>query len=64
MVPPRIDRRLARPLEPLRRLRPTPLERRSRAAAAESAGRIADAAGDVLVEHGLTPHKLDDFAAF
>ena len=64
-VPPlEIDRRLARPLGPLADFLANATQNGGRVLlCAESAGRL-QTLQEMFVEHGLTPHKLDDFAAF
>ncbi len=64
-VPPlEIDRRKERPLGPLADFLANATQNKGRVLlCAESAGRL-QTMQEMFVEHGLTPHKVDDFAAF
>ncbi len=64
-VPPlEIDRRKERPLGPLADFLANATQSSGRVLlCAESAGRL-QTMQEMFVEHGLTPHKVDDFAAF
>ena len=64
-VPPlEIDRRKERPLGPLADFLENATQDQGRVLlCAESAGRL-QTMQEMFVEHGLTPHKVDDFAAF
>ncbi len=64
-VPPlEIDRRKERPLGPLADFLANATQNKGRVLlCAESAGRL-QTMQDMFVEHGLSPHRVDDFAAF
>ena len=65
VVPPlEIDRRKERPLGPLADFLTNATQNKGRVLlCAESAGRL-QTMNEMFVEHGLTPHRVDDFAAF